>query len=33
MTLAVDDRAGATNRLHGAVAEVERELGRHIEHA
>lgn len=33
MTLAMDDRAGATNRLHGAVADVERELGRHVEHA
>jgi uncharacterized protein (TIGR00106 family) len=32
MTLTVDDRAGAKNRLHGAVTDVERELARHIEH-
>jgi uncharacterized protein (TIGR00106 family) len=32
MTLAIDDRTGARNRLHGAVADVERELSRDIEH-
>ena len=32
MSLTMDDRAGATNRLHEAVADVERELGRHVEH-
>jgi uncharacterized protein (TIGR00106 family) len=32
MTLTIDDRAGAKNRLHGAVADVERELARDVEH-
>jgi uncharacterized protein (TIGR00106 family) len=31
MTLTVDDRWGAKNRLHGAIQDVERHLGRHVE--
>lgn len=33
MTLSIDDRVGATDRLHGAVREVEQELAREVEHA
>ncbi len=33
MTLAIDDRVGAHNRLHGAVVDVERQLARDVEHA
>jgi uncharacterized protein (TIGR00106 family) len=32
MTLAIDDRVGAKNRIHAAVADVERELARDVEH-
>ena len=32
LQLTVDDHAGAENRLHQAVGDVERELGRSIRH-
>ena len=32
MTLTVDDRLGVKDRLYGAVEDVERQLGRRVEH-
>jgi uncharacterized protein (TIGR00106 family) len=32
MILSVDDHSGVENRLHGAVRDVERELGRAVAH-
>ena len=32
MQLTMDDHAAVQDRLTGAVADVERELGRHVEH-
>jgi uncharacterized protein (TIGR00106 family) len=32
MTIAIDDRVGAKNRIHGAVADIERLLAHDFEH-
>lgn len=32
MILTLDDRVGVENRLHGAIEDVERELGRRVHH-
>lgn len=32
MVLTIDDHVGAENRLHGAVEDVERQLGRLVHH-